>query len=136
MKRREFQDGSQLVEFALVLPVLLLVLFGAIDFSLAFYDKAVLTNASREGARAGIVATVPKLTEAQIETVALNYCTSHLVNFSGASAPTAEVTGAAGASGAPLKVDVRYYYHYVMLARLVPFLSSLNLTSTTVMRME
>jgi hypothetical protein len=49
------QKGAALVEFAIVLPILLVLLFGIIDFSILLYNKASITNASREGARAGIV---------------------------------------------------------------------------------
>ncbi len=45
------QLGVEALEMALVLPLLLLIVFAIIDFSLVFYDKAVITNASREGAR-------------------------------------------------------------------------------------
>jgi Flp pilus assembly protein TadG len=47
------QKGNVLVEFALILPVFALLLFGMISFSVALYNKTVLTMASREGARAG-----------------------------------------------------------------------------------
>ncbi len=49
------KKGIAAVEFALILPMLLLVLFMIIEFSIILYDKAVITNASREGARMGIV---------------------------------------------------------------------------------
>lgn len=51
------------MEFALVLPVLLLILFGIIEFGLVMFDQAVITNASREGARAGIVLKTPSLSD-------------------------------------------------------------------------
>ena len=47
------QKGNVLIEFALILPVFLALLFGMIFFSVALYDKTVLTMATREGARAG-----------------------------------------------------------------------------------
>ncbi len=47
--------GASAVEFALVLPVLMLLTFGIIEFGVLLFDKAVITNASREGARMGIV---------------------------------------------------------------------------------
>jgi Flp pilus assembly protein TadG len=56
LKNRQALQGAAVIEFALILPLLLLLLIGGIDMSLALYDKAVITNASREGARAGIVA--------------------------------------------------------------------------------
>ena len=49
------EEGASAIEFALVLPLLLVLVFGIIEFSILFYDKAMLTNASREGARVGIV---------------------------------------------------------------------------------
>jgi Flp pilus assembly protein TadG len=46
--------GTQLMEFALVLPVLLLLAVGGIDFSQGFILKHKLTNAAREGARIAV----------------------------------------------------------------------------------
>ncbi len=45
------QHGVAAVEFAIVLPVLLLILFGIINFGVLMYNQAVITNAAREGAR-------------------------------------------------------------------------------------
>jgi len=42
--------GQSLVEFALVLPLLLMLILGAIDFGRLFYTKIIITNAAREGA--------------------------------------------------------------------------------------
>ena len=43
--------GSQLVEFALVLPLLLVLLIGIFDFAVAYNHKQIMNNAAREGAR-------------------------------------------------------------------------------------
>jgi hypothetical protein len=40
-----------MVEFALVAPLLFVLLFGIIEFGVILYDQAVITNVSREGAR-------------------------------------------------------------------------------------
>lgn len=45
--------GQGIVEFALVLPFLMLVLLGAVDLARAFQTKIVVTNSAREGARYG-----------------------------------------------------------------------------------
>ena len=45
------ERGAAAVEFALVVPVLLLLLFGIIEFSKAFNNQATLSSAAREGAR-------------------------------------------------------------------------------------
>jgi Flp pilus assembly protein TadG len=49
--------GQSLVEFALVLPVLIVVLMAIFDFGFGIYTYNVLSNAAREGARYGIIAT-------------------------------------------------------------------------------
>jgi hypothetical protein len=43
------------VEFALILPLLILLVFGAVDLGRAFYAFITITNAARVGARYGIV---------------------------------------------------------------------------------
>jgi Flp pilus assembly protein TadG len=47
--RRE--DGQAVVEFALVLPLLLLILLGIVQFGSVFRDYIALTDATRVGAR-------------------------------------------------------------------------------------
>jgi hypothetical protein len=48
---RRSDRGAALVEFALVLPLLLVVIAGIVDFAFAFQRYEVITNAAREGAR-------------------------------------------------------------------------------------
>ena len=55
--RRRNERGSSAVEFALVLPVLLLILGGIFNFGLAFSQKLALDNAVRETARSAAVNT-------------------------------------------------------------------------------
>jgi Flp pilus assembly protein TadG len=50
---RRSQHGGAAVEFALVLPVFVAVLFGMIDYGWYFYQKFTLTAAIREGVRFG-----------------------------------------------------------------------------------
>ncbi|MEJ2218196.1 MAG: TadE/TadG family type IV pilus assembly protein [Gemmatimonadota bacterium] len=52
--RRE--DGQALVEFALILPVLLLLIVGLAEFARAWNTRQVLTDAAREGLRSAVVA--------------------------------------------------------------------------------
>jgi Flp pilus assembly protein TadG len=55
MKYRFSQRGASAVELALLLPLLLAITFGLIEFGLFMYNQQVLTNAAREGARLGIL---------------------------------------------------------------------------------
>ena len=75
------------MEFALLLPLLLGLLLGVLEIGLALYDKAVLTQACREGARAGIVLRSPKLSESEIRSIVLQNAQLHLISLQ----PTAAV---------------------------------------------
>ena len=50
MRIKRNHHGQSLVEFALILPLLLMLVLGAIDFGRLFYTKIIITNAAREGA--------------------------------------------------------------------------------------
>ena len=49
------ERGQGLVEFALLLPVLVLILMAVFDFGRAMYAYSVVSNCAREGARFGII---------------------------------------------------------------------------------
>jgi len=51
-RTRAGERGAAAVEFALVLPILALLLFGIIEFGRGYNAKVTLTHAVREGARA------------------------------------------------------------------------------------
>jgi Flp pilus assembly protein TadG len=66
MKRAPFPEnrfsrstGQALVEFAFVLPVLLLLMVAIVDFGIIFYAQMTVTNAAWEGARAGATIVDP-----------------------------------------------------------------------------
>lgn len=50
------EDGQALVEFALIVPVLLLLIVGLAEFARAWNTKQVLTDAAREALRSSVVA--------------------------------------------------------------------------------
>ena len=79
-------EGAVAVEFAILLPVLIAVLFGIIDFGDLFMKEHLITNASREGARYGVAYRVdtsnnripPSSQTTQIQSVVNNYLTGLL----------------------------------------------------------
>lgn len=52
---RQTEVGQSLVEFSLVLPIFLVMIFALVDFGRAFYAWMIVTQAAREGARAAAV---------------------------------------------------------------------------------
>ncbi len=136
------EKGAAAVEFALILPVLILILFGIIEFGIILYDKAVITNASREGARRGIVfngtegAAVAVPAGTVISTVN-NYCASYLISLGGsAPPPTTVVTGDCSVPDSTLTVDVSYPYTFLVLPNFTSLGPLLTLNATTVMNCE
>jgi Flp pilus assembly protein TadG len=144
MHRLKLQTGSNIVEFAFVMPLLVILVFGIMDFSIGLYNKAVITNAVREGARSGIVFSDNvlrrRLNESEIQNVVATYCSNKLINFGSSTVEPRAVfnRGYPPSSGDTLTVDFRtpYVYHYVMISRLFPSLDSLSLSATSVMRVE
>jgi Flp pilus assembly protein TadG len=132
MKIREQRGGSAL-EFAIVLSLLVLILFGIIEFGLVLYNQQVITNASREGARAGIVARSPRLSVGEISAVVNAYCAGNLVTFGSAVSPAVNIDNSGGASfGDDLEVEVAWQYDFLVL----PDFLGRPLVAKTVMKYE
>jgi Flp pilus assembly protein TadG len=135
--RRE--RGAAAVEFALVLIPLVIILFGAIEFGVLLYDRQVVTNASREGARAGIVAGEDRVTAGEISTIVFNYCANNLITFG--DSPNLQVVvepnPTSGASfGDELTVTVTYNYDFLFIPNFTSIGRNFTLTAKTVMRYE
>jgi Flp pilus assembly protein TadG len=69
-RRRLSERGAAAVEFALILPVLLVLVGGTIDFGRLFYTQIQLSNAARDGVRlAALGSTTYSTTQIQARTV-------------------------------------------------------------------
>ena len=129
------QNGASAIEFAIVLPVLVTLIFGGIEFGLLLFNKQVITNASREGARAGIVSQSPRVTEEAIRGIVIGYCGDHLVTFGdNATALSVNATATGSTFGDDLTVLVTYKYDFLVLSNLG--FGTTVLKSQTVMKME
>jgi Flp pilus assembly protein TadG len=62
-RRLGSEHGAELIELALVLPILLLVIAGIVDFGLVIQRYLTITNAAREGAR---IAVLPGYTQTDV----------------------------------------------------------------------
>ncbi len=136
--KKKKQRGVAAVEFAIILIPLVLLVFGTIEFSTLIYDKAMITNASREGARAGIVYSYPnRISDAEIVNVVNTYCSNHMISLGGDSPVGTTITRAGNSSGDSLTVRVSYVYQFLILPSFMAALSNgLSLEAVTVMRLE
>lgn len=112
------QKGAQAVEFALALPFMILIILAVLDFGIIAFNKAILTNATREAARRGTVLTAAAWDAPAIRQIACNYARSALITVSsgtrtndctGTADPTITVTPAVSpAFGDPVTVSISY----------------------------
>ncbi len=124
---RQNQAGAVAVEFALVITLLVLLFGAAIDFGHYFYLKSLANNASREGARMGIV-----YNNRPGETDIKNYIQQRYGDFL-----QVQVSNAGGTSGTDLTVTVSCPKQWFFLG---PFIGSSqalhNPSGSTTMRLE
>lgn len=120
--------GQSLVETALVLPLLLLIVFGTIEFGRVFNAYLVVSNASREGARAAAVGK----SNSEITTMATDKA---------ASIGTVSVTISPSGSrpyGSKVTVTVNHTLNLIVpiIRTIIAPSGSLNVSSSTSMRVE
>ncbi len=142
--RRE--TGGVMLEFAIILPILVLVVFGIIDFGHAWYMKTEITSASRSGARYASQYNTDPSSGLQVLPCNLNPSVSTWVTNNYASLlPSnanlhANVTGAgytSGIAGQDIIVTVTARKYWFVLGAIVPGLTSyLDMTATTAMKCE
>lgn len=149
LRGRELERGQSLVEFVLALPILLVIVFGIIEFAAAWRTYQVITNVAREGTRVGVT---PSGDQATVD----NRITTLLTQSGLASAPpTATITyscdgvpGGLCAPNAPLNpsetVRIDYVHRFVVLGPVLDLMcigcgtnfTTITLTAETTMRNE
>ena len=55
LSRPRRERGQALVEYALILPLLLLIILGIVEFAIVIWSYDTIANAAREGVRSGII---------------------------------------------------------------------------------
>ncbi len=128
--------GAAAVEFAFVAPVFFLLVFGMIEFGRMVMVQQVITNASREGARLGVL---DGTTQTEIEDIVDNYLASARIR--GAPVPTIKVNGVVenisnAAYGDRIEVTVSVPFDEVSWLPSPMFIKNTNLSASTVMRRE
>jgi Flp pilus assembly pilin Flp len=135
------ESGAELIEFALVLPLLLLVLLGIVDFGFLFQRYEVVTNAAREGAR---VAVLPGYGDGDVQARVDQYLTAGGLTAAHPPAVIGHPAGVAvsGYCSAVTTVTVTYPYTYSFVAGIAGYFGASGLaarstlTATAEMRNE
>jgi len=149
---KQEERGAALVEFALALPLLLVVLAGIVDFGFVLQRYEVITNAAREGAR---LATLPGYDATSVEFRVRNYVQQGLAINTAAlntampsgnvttTYPTiaVPVTGGGTANLNTALVTVYYSHNFLLLGPIMSLINanwggSITLTATSQMRIE
>ncbi len=133
-----------LIEFALVLPLLLAIMAGIVDFGRLFQRYEVVTNAAREGAR---LAVLPGYAEADVRARVNAYLDAGVGAGASAHATVTRtivsITPGTGAAFSAARVTVAYNDAYLILGPIVTLIGgnaadfgSVTLTAQSTMRME
>jgi Flp pilus assembly protein TadG len=144
VRLRSSERGAELVEFALALPLLLVVFGGIIDFGLLLQRHQVLSNAAREGARLATlpgyqceVDVVPRVRDYVREGIADNTAAPTTI------CPTVTITPGSGPAFDAVRVQVSLTERFLVLGPIMNLAganwtlgSSLTIRATSTMRIE
>ena len=145
------EHGVAAVEFAIIVPILMLLVMGIIDFGHAWYMKQIITNASREGARYATrytgsppISLNPSISNYILNTSAQNNNNGgiglqSLLPDANPQVPTPTGTGYTSITppGQPLTITVSATKNWWFVDKFIPGInSSITLSSTTTMAVE
>ena len=141
-RRVRSERGVELIEFAISLPVLLLILAGIMDFGFLFQRYEVVTNAAREGARLKSLPVISTTADVQARVAAYLTDAGLLPGLATTAVnPVAIPINQAGtvtASG--YQVVVQYPYQFLVLSPIAGLVGgsfgTVTLTASSMMRSE
>jgi Flp pilus assembly protein TadG len=131
LKHRKKRKGAAAVEFALVAPVFVLLVFGMIEYGRMVMVQQVITNASREGARRAVL---DGATATDVSSTVTTYLTNGAV--SGATVTMNPTNPATVVAGNPITVTVSVPYTAVSWLPAPFFLGNTTMTANSTMRRE
>ena len=121
---RQTEAGQSLVEFSLVLPLMLIMLFALVDFGRAFHTWLMVTNAAREGARAAATQQDVGQIQTRINDSMQGLDTSRL---------QITVNNVQGPRGDVVEVDLAYDFNFVTpIGGMMTFLSGGAISAPTI----
>jgi len=132
---RSDESGQAMVEFAIVLPLLLMLTIAVFEFGRAYHVYHAVTDAARLGARSAVVAE-PNTTQDSVYSIVRRALARSSIDTGSA---TITLSGWRAGTGTPATVTIQAPYQFVFLRPFMKWSSTdaaLTLTSTFVMRNE
>ena len=130
-KCRSDRRGSAVVEFAVVAPLFITMVFGMIEYGRMVMVQQMLTNAAREGARVGVL---DGATTASVQSSVTTYLSN--ASISGSTVTVNPSPPSSAGYGQPVTVTVTIPFASVSWIPAPMFLSGKTLTAKSVMRRE
>jgi Flp pilus assembly protein TadG len=130
-KLRKTEAGQALVEFTLILPLFLILLFAIVDFGRGFYTWVLVTNAAREGARMAAVQSDQATVEQRIHD---SYCDNY-PSSCGLDPTKLDITttNVQGPRGEPVEIDLEYDFEFVTpIGNILTLITGGSLTAPTI----
>jgi len=124
-RRVRSERGAELIEFALTLPLLLLLVLGIIEFGFLFQEYEVVTNSAREGARLAALIPSAGYTTDEAKARVTDYLTAGGLALAKADPPPTVVQSQAQITGTVPAKCVSVYTVTVTYKHPVPFLSGI-----------
>jgi Flp pilus assembly protein TadG len=138
--KKRHEDGQALAEFAMVLPLLILLVLGLFEFARAWNTLQVMTDAAREAARRSVVHTTPPPNyDSVIETAQDALARAGLDPEKGEIDATVQGTSWPAARGTPVTVTLSYPYEFKYVGTLLSWAtgsSAITLRTSAIMRKE
>ncbi|QEM68883.1 pilus assembly protein [Geobacter sp. FeAm09] len=135
LHRLRSSRGQALVELALLLPILLLLIFGVIEFGRAFYMKNTLTNAVRHAARKAAVNTSWNQTSIRFWTYSAvpgSWRSASVITLAQSSPASPPASG----SGADVTVTAKLKFTTIVPHFYFPFKNYTTIAARATMRYE
>lgn len=128
---RQTEAGQSLVEFTMILPIFLVLMFGLVDFGRAFYTWLLVTNAAREGARVAAVQADASSINARIYN---SFCSTYPSDCSLDPAKLdIDTDNVQGVRGSAVTIELAYDFEFVTpLGAMLKLIGGSDLAAPTI----
>lgn len=130
-------SGTAMIEMVIVLPLLFMLLFATVEFSVLFARWQVLSNAAREGARVAVVfrtGCTAATVEAEVRQTVKDYSAPMGITLADSDIDVLGVCGAANSNSA---ITATFTHDFIVIPNFAQSVSSsITLEGRSVMRNE